>query len=386
MKRTCANRIFALLFIATTLAAAEPNPACLEFDGPAQGLVGNGRSVIVASPEGFHYQRGGREDGKLRVLLNGHQLDLGELAWKTSAFPGGIIFTHSTPEGSLEIFDTALPDDPYGFLIRLGGSFTNAHVSIEGGPEFQSRSETNSVNGSLCILGFSDTGKIVNADFDTLRAEALAPCTEQGMVLHSPDKLLDQAALFNQYLLDLSYDGNLIACELFRWTDIWSRDEGSGLVPGDLFTGRIEPAKKCLDVDLARYEKAPARALKTTGVASQGGSAEGVGSLTTALWEYYLVTGDRGYLVRAANGILPWVDAWLARDYAHTGLIVDTTDWMDHSRYAMLPFGSRTLYANAQMVRLLATFSKIEHALGNAAGEARYASARDRFIAAIFNI
>jgi hypothetical protein len=383
MKETIIRNLMVLLLTTTTLVAAAPNPANLEINGPAQGLVGNGRSVIVATPIGFHYQRGDGGDGKLRVTLAGQMIDLDKLDWKTTAFPGGIIFTHRTAEGSLEIFDTALPDDPYGILVQLSGNFTNASVSIEGGPKFQSRSEANSANASLRLFGFSETGKIANADFDQLRARVLAPYTEQGMVLHSPDPLLDQAVLFNQYLLDLSYDGNLIVCELFRWADIWSRDEGSGFVPGSLFTGRIEAARKCIDFDLARHEKATARALKTTDDASQGGSAEGVGHLTTALWDYYLITGDRDYLARVAAGIRPWVDAWLARDYANTGLIVDTTDWMDHSRYQMLPFGSRTLYANAQMVRLLGAFARIEQELGDTAGETRYAQARDRFIAAI---
>ncbi|MDR3459656.1 MAG: hypothetical protein P4N60_19680 [Verrucomicrobiae bacterium] len=377
-------RNLTVLFLTTAnLAMAASNSTDLELDGPAQGLVGNGRSVIVVTPAGFHYQRGEGGDGWLRIALAGQPVDLAKITWQTTAFPGGIIFTHRTPEGSLEIFDTALPDDPYGILVRLGGNFTNASVAIEGGRKFQSRFETNGANALFRLLGFSETGKIANADFDQLRVQVLVPYTERGMVLHSPDLLLDQAVLFNQYLLDLSDNGDLIVCELFRWADIWSRDAGSGFVPGSLFTGRIEAARKCIDVDLARHEKATARALKTTADASQGGSAEGVGHLTTALWDYYLVTGDRAYLARVAEGIRPWVDAWLARDYANTGLIVDTTDWMDHSRYLMLPFGSRTLYANTQMVRLLGTFTRVEQELGNKAGEARYARARDRFIAAI---
>src|ERR1035437_1688869 len=286
--------ILAVCFLTVaTLVTAAPSSANLELDGPAQGLVGNGHSVIVATPTSFHYQRGGGGDGRLRVSLAGQPIDLDKLNWKTTAFPGGIIFTHRTDDGSLEIFDTALPDDPYGILIRLGGNFTNASITIEGGPKFQSRSETNSAAAPWRLVGFSETGKIANADFSQLRAQVLAPYMEQGMVLHSPDPLLDQAVLFNQYLLDLSYNGDLIVCELFRWADLWSRDAGSGFVPGSLFTGRIEAAQKCIDVDLARHEKATARALKTTSDASQGGSAEGVGHLTTALWDYYLITGDR---------------------------------------------------------------------------------------------
>jgi len=383
MKETNIRNLLVLIFTTSTFVAAAPNPVNLELDAAAQGLVGNGRSVVIATPEGFHYQCGGDADGKLRVMLAGQPIDLNKLNWKTTAFPGGIIFTHGTTGGSLEIFDTALPDDPYGILVQLEGIFTNASVFIEGGPKFQSRRDTKRANPSFRLFGFSETGKIANADFKQLRAQVLAPYTERGMVLHSPDSMLDQAVLFNQYLLDLSYNGELIVCELFRWADIWSRDAGSGLVPGSLFTGRIEAARKCIDVDLARHEKATAQALKTTSDASQGGSAEGIAHLTTALWDYYLITGDRAYLARVAAGIRPWVDAWLARDYANIGLIVDTTDWMDHSRYQMLPFGSRTLYANAQMVRLLGTFTRIEQELGKTAEETRYARARDRFIAAI---
>jgi len=141
MKRTYLGNIAAVFLATAALAAAEPSPVNLELDGPAQGLVGNGRSVIVVTPAGFHYQRGGGGDGKLRVSVGGQPVDLGKLDWKTTAFPGGIVFTHHTPNGDLQIFDTALADDPYGILVQLGGDFTNASVSIEGGPKFQSGDE-----------------------------------------------------------------------------------------------------------------------------------------------------------------------------------------------------------------------------------------------------
>ena len=352
---------------------------------PPEGLVGNGRSVVVATPAGFRYHRGAGGEGLIRISSGGALLDLPKLEWKTTAFPGGIVFTHAGAEGTIEIFQTALPDDPFGLLIRVRGRFADAtaEVVINGRARLQRRSGSRNAQAGENVLGFSETGKIANADFDTLQREVTEPYTVHGMRLHSPDAQLGQAVLFNQYLLDLSYDGTLIVCELFRYPDIWSRDLGSGFVPGSLFTNRIEPARKCIDVDLARHEKATARALKTTHDASQGGSAEGVAHLTTALWDYYLITGDAPYLARVAEGIRPWVDAWLARDYGHMGLIIDTTDWMDHSRYLLLPFGARTLYANAQMVRLLDTFALIENELGHAGDSVRYAGERDRFIAAI---
>ncbi len=354
-------------------APAAPSPGNLLLDGPAEALVGNGRgSVVIATPWGFRFHRGAGGAGTLRLARGGQAVDLRKLAWKTAAFPGGVVFTHDAPDGHIAVFHTALPDDPYGVLVQLGGGFAGAAVTVEGGPKLLAH-DTN----------FSETGKIAAADFDALRAAVLAPYAERGMVLHSPDALLDQTVGFNQYLLDLSYNGRMVVCELFRWADIWSRDLGSGFVPGALRTGRVEPARQCIDVDLARHEKATARALKTTGDASQGGSAEGVSHLTNALWDYYLVTGDRAYLARVAEGIRPWVEAWLARDYAGRGLITDTTDWMDHSRFLTNPFGAKTLYANALMVRLLDTFRRIENELGHAPAAARYAAARDRFKAGI---
>lgn len=348
-----------------------------------EGLVGNGRSVVIATSSGFRYHRGGSGEGTIHMSHEGNPLDLAKLTWKTITFPGGIVFTHHDQNGDIESFQTALSDDPFGVLVRLTGKYARDSVAVEGGPKLQPRlAAANDLNGRH-VFGFSETGKIANHDFDALQGEVLAPYLKTGMTLHSPDLQLDQAVLFNQYLLDLSYNGNLIVCELFRWADIWSRDLGSGFVPGCIVTNRIEPARKCIDVDLARYEKATARALKTTEDASQGGSAEGVSHLTYALWDYYLATGDLVYLARVAEGIRPWVDAWVARDYAHNGLIIDTTDWMDHSRYNLLPFGVKTLYANALMVRLLDTFAHIEKELGHAAAATRYEGDRDRFIAAI---
>lgn len=363
------------------LAAAGELPKSsyeLTLDGPAEGLVGNGRSVVIATPWGFRYHRGGSGEGSLQLTQNGRQIDLRKLTWKTTAFPGGVLFTHEAPGGGrITVFHTALADDPYGMLVRLAGEYAGADLTVQGGPKLQAH------GGAGRTLGFSETGKIAAMDFDQLHAAVLAPYLEHGLVLRSPDPLLDQTVLFNQYLLDLSYNGRMIVCELFRWADIWSRDLGSGFVPGALVTNRVEPARQCIDVDLARHEKATARALKTTGDASQGGSAEGVSHLTNALWEYYLVTGDKTYLARVAEGLRPWVEAWLARDYAHRGLIIDTTDWMDHSRNLMLPFGSATLYANAQMVRLLGTFARIEAELGHAPAASRYTAERSRFVAGI---
>jgi len=158
---------------------------------------------------------------------------------------------------------------------------------------------------------------------------------------------------------------------------------GSGFGPGALFCNRIAEAKDCIAYDLARYEKATASSLKTTADASRGGSAEGTAFLTIALWEYYKVTGDREFLKHCAEGVRPWVEAWLDRDYNKDGLIIDVTEWMDHSRFFLLAYGSSTLYSNALMVELLTLFSEIEKELGNAAASIRYRKEAQRFTSAI---
>jgi hypothetical protein len=238
-------------------------------------------------------------------------------------------------------------------------------------------------DGDRTLIKFSITGKGLDYTWDELKSQAVKPYAEEGMVLECPSENISKAVAFNQYLLDLGYNGRIIVCELFRYRDIWSRDMGSGFGPGALFCNRIAEAKDCIAYDLARYEKATASSLKTTADASRGGSAEGTAFLTIALWEYYKVTGDREFLKHCAEGVRPWVEAWLDRDYNKDGLIIDVTEWMDHSRFFLLAYGSSTLYSNALMVELLTLFSEIEKELGNAAASIRYRKEAQRFTSAI---
>ena len=96
------------------------------------------------------------------------------------------------------------------------------------------------------------------------------------------------------------------------------------------------------------------------------------------MWRQYLLSGDKAFLDGATRTLRPWVQAWLDRDYAATGLLVDDTEWMEHSRFFLFPDGARVLYSNALFAELLGTFSRIERAVGDPAAAARLEAARSR--------
>jgi len=108
--------------------------------------------------------------------------------------------------------------------------------------------------------------------------------------------------------------------------------------------GQFAAARTTIDYDLHAHAIANPRGFKVTEDASQGGSAEGVAWLTRAVWRYYLLMGDREFLTNAASTLRPWVNAWIDRDADERGLLIDVTEWMDHSRFLLLPDGARALY------------------------------------------
>jgi hypothetical protein len=151
-------------------------------------------------------------------------------------------------------------------------------------------------------------------------------------------------------------------------------------------SGQFSRARTTLEYDLHRYATKNPRGLKVTEDPSQGGSAEGTSWLTRAVWRYYLLTGDKEFLSNATEILLPWVNAWIDRDSRNEGLLIDVTEWMDHSRFFLFPDGARILYSNVLFVDLLNTFAKIEQALGDDKTAQRLQSVRDRFIAGINNV
>jgi len=112
--------------------------------------------------------------------------------------------------------------------------------------------------------------------------------------------------------------------------------------------GQFAAARTTIDYDLHRHAIANPRGLKVTEDASQGGSAEGVAWLTRAVWRYYLLMGDREFLANAATTLRPWVNAWVDRDADERGLLIDVTEWMDHSRFLLFPgWRARSVFERA---------------------------------------
>jgi hypothetical protein len=347
----------------------------------AIGLLSNGQMHIFVRPDKASTRQDDGKECRLTISLDGQPVALALVPCKATFFPGGVLYALTTPQGLVEVMHLWTKTDPYALFVRTSGGLGAATVSCAG--DFSIKPAPVSREAGRTVHAFSVNGTLAALGWDKARHAAEARHTEQGMVLRSPDLALDRAVALNQQLLDFAYNGNYLVCEIFRWTDIWSRDIGSGIIPGCLATGRYEEARKTLEEDLSRHDRASAGALKTTNDASKGGSAEGVSFLACAAWEDYLLTGDKEFLARTAKRLRPWVDAWLARDYAKTGLVTDVTDWMDHSRHLLLAYGARTLYANASMVRLLEVSARMEDELGEKDQAIRCRAARQRFIDAI---
>jgi hypothetical protein len=370
----------------TAATSAANDEARIDFATAAPaGLVGNGHSVVIVQPDGYAFHAGGDGAGSLRVELGGAG-DMADAAgFAASFFPGGVIYTADTPRGRVEILHGALPDVPYLVAVRVSGAADGAAVVLE-----SSGTPAPAVSGRQEIPLRSGSGELVLAfgapppplTWAQLRERLGAPYRE-GLTLHTPSRLADRAVPFCRWLLDLGFDGRLHVCEIFRWRDVWSRDLGSGLVPGAMASGRFAAARTTLDYDLGRHAAADPRGLKVTQDPSQGGSAEGVAWLTRAVWRDYLLTGDRERLRAAAATLRPWVRAWLDRDADGSGLLVDVTEWMDHSRFFLFPDGARVLYSNVLFAELLHRFAGIERELGDEEAAQSLGADGDRFAAAI---
>lgn len=348
-----------------------------------EGLAGNGTHVLIVNSGGFRFHRGCDGEGSFFLTKPDGNTPLADLESAAEFFPGGVMYRLAGEGVEIEVLHASSDHCPYLAAFRItpreGGTLpVGEHdILLECGQAFEK--VTASTEDGCKTVVFSLEQPAPNADWDALREAAESPSRE-GMVLRSPEPALDQAVAFSQYLLDLGYDGNLIVCELFRWRDIWSRDLGSGFVPGCIVTDRTESARKCIDVDIARHETAGPTALKTTPDASKGGTCEGLSLLTAAIWEYYLWTGDREYLERSAEAMRPWLEAWIDRDYRQRGLLIDVSEWMDHSRHSLLPYGSATLFSNALFVHCLGLFAQIEAELGHDAQADRWQHVQRRFI------
>ena len=213
---------------------------------------------------------------------------------------------------------------------------------------------------------------------------------QRGLRLRTPDPALDLAVDFAKAHMQLGYDwrpdgegGAKMVCDIFRWRDVWSRDFGSGFGPGALAAHLYDGVLDTLDYEAARHRAHDPRGLKVSDDTSQGGSAEGIGWLMKLVWRVFRHTGDRDWLARMVEAFEPWMEVWIARDADQDGLIVDVTEWMDHSRFLRLVEGQRTLYSNVLYRAALRRFAYVCDALGRDADADRYRDLADRSRTAI---
>jgi hypothetical protein len=355
---------FILFFFSITVNALTPDT--IRYTGKMpEGLAGNGQVVVRVRHDGFAYHSGGNARGTFTVLQNGIPVVFDSIHSGAEFFPGGVQYFQSTHGLTLEVLHGSIPGTPYFICLRFTGNVNGLSVSLKqtGSPEITPAGliPVKSRGRSAEVIFY--TGNKPQMNYDALR-KTLERSYASGFRVHSGSSLIDRTIPFNRYLLNLGFDGKLHVCEIFRWRDVWSRDLGSGLVPGALATGEFAQARTTIEYDLKRHASHNPASLKITDDPSQGGTAEGVAWLTDAVWQYYLNTGDKKFLTDAEQILLPWVRMWIKRDYKNEGLLVDVSEWMDHSRYLELPDGSRILYSNALFVKLLDIFSRIESECG----------------------
>lgn len=358
----------------------------IEFrDRAPEGLVGNGRSVVRARPGGFDLVRGGSGEDRFRLYLNGQPHDLAQPGASATFFPGGVLYRLGVAGTEVEVLHGATPDVAYFVAIRVRRAVGQVEVEAAGTAvpalKPEGRVPVSLVNGEGSVVLATDR-PVPPGSFDELRALLEVPY-RTGLSLSTPSSGIDRSVPFHQYLLDLGFDGRLHVCEIFRWRDVWSRDLGSGLAPGAMAAGRFDAARTTIEYDLRRYASADPEGLKVTTDPSQGGSAEGTAWLARAVWRSYLLNGEKGSLAEAARTLRPWVKAWIDRDAAETGLLVDVTEWMDHSRFFLFPDGARVLYSNVLFADLLSTFAKIERELADEPAAVRLDEVRSRFVRGI---
>ncbi len=379
-----------LLLVGANLVGAGPATAKdsmqISYQGSApEGLVGNGRSVVKVRPSGFEFFLGGTAAGRFRLVVDGELREIESSDVRATFFPGGVEYRIGIGSLVVEVLHGATAEAPYVAAIRVeraGGSVA-LDVESRGEPAIlpSGRIPVKLVNGEGTVV-LAAGNYVVPGSFEVVEKQFEAPYLT-GLRLQTPSHDIDRAVQFNRYLLDLGFDGRLHVCELFRWRDVWSRDLGSGLAPGAMISGRFAAARTTIEYDLRRYAAANPKGLKVTEDPSQGGSAEGTAWLTRVVWRYYLLTGDKAFLTDAARTLRPWVEAWIDRDPAETGLLVDVTEWMDHSRFFLFPDGARVLYSNVLFAGLLGTFSEIERTLGDPGAASRLDVMRTRFVRAI---
>jgi hypothetical protein len=385
MKHHGLGCVVAVLFLAAAPVLAQERT---QIDFPAkapEGLVGNGTSIVKVRPDRFAFYEGGNAEGHLRLIVDGRPLELQASEASSSFFPGGVSYRLKLNGIEAEILHGATTRIPYIVGVQVRGAKGNVELEVEskGTPALtrigRVRIPLDHGQGYVTVAA----GEIPSfGSWQALRLQLEAPY-RTGFRIETPNAKIDRAVPFNRFLIDLGFNGRLHVCELFRWRDVWSRDLGTGLAPGAMVAGQFAAARTTIEYDLRRHARANPTGLKVTEDPSQGGSAEGVAWLTRAVWRYYLLTGDRTFLSSAASTLRPWINAWIDRDADDRGLLVDVTEWMDHSRFLLFPDGARVLYSNVLFADLLRRFAMIEQTLGDEVAAQRLNAVRARFVGGI---
>lgn len=371
--------ILFILFYSILSSYGQQGILSLDYPGKdIAGLVGDGKYLIRTQAHTFMTVRGKSMEGTIQFLSGQEQTKLTHLAWNSSFFPGGVEYTTSLPQGQLRILYGVSRQNGFTLCIERPKGVT-ALIDANAANTLHKKEQE---SHAKTLTFYTENVQSSSASYDEMKQHLYAPYTQQ-LFLQSPDTVLNKAVLFSQYLLDLSDNGEMMLCELFRWLDTWARDLGSGLLPGGLASGRSEMARRSLEYDLKRYAGMNPEDCKNSNDPSQGGTSSGIGWTARSIWKHYLYSGDRGQLERDASIIRPWVKHWIERDYDSDGLIIDVTEFMDHMIMMLTTNGVTTLAANAMYAGLLLNFSLIENELGHIDASGHLRQLHDRTVNAI---
>lgn len=382
----------------------------LVFDHDVETVVGNGRLIARARAGSLEFVFEGPSDGA-RLLWNGEGADAAPV--RTVVSPGrvryeiegrGAVTLASQPDAALlAVLVEASTPAVWGLELTAdhphaeGGALDTARGSAAVWPPPDATVEardTDDAHGTLSVgLGADDRAAFLLGDAAAIEAlgdpfEAAEAWTRRlearGLRIETPFPELDRAVAFAKAHLQLGYawepdaegapggEGSKLVCDIFRWRDVWSRDFGSGFGPGGVTAGLVEAVLATLDYEAARYGAHDPAGLKVSDDTSQGGSAEALGWILKLVWRVFKHTGDAAWAERMLAAFEPWVEVWIARDADDDGLVVDVTEWMDHSRFLRLVEGQRTLYSNVLYYAALRRMAYLCDALGRADDAERY--------------
>ena len=373
----------------------------LTFDADVETIVGNGRLIarvragsaefVFAGPaDGYRLLRDGQgaaDDAAIRTLVSPARTRYevaGRGAVTVAAQPDAtllVVLVEADGDGTWALELTGADVDADGGSVRLTDGRAECWTPTG---RAVSSDQPDTATGALSVrlaageraaflLGEGAAVDAVGDPFAAADAWADA-IAGRGLRLRTPVEDLDRAVAFAKAHLVLGYDwtpgpdgqpggaGSKMVCDVFRWRDVWSRDFGSGFGPGGIAAGLVGPVLATLDYEAERHRAHDPAGLKVSDDTSQGGSAEGLGWLLKLVWRVFKHTGDRDWLARMVEAFEPWVEVWIARDADRDGLVVDVTEWMDHSRFLRLVEGQRTLYSNVLYYAMLRRMAHVcEH-------------------------